>query len=162
MASLHHAFWVLLATVLTASAARSQSDQSNPVGDQLEYNQGHAYMGGESVKLENSRLVFVKRVADISGKGSFRETIERLDPPREAWDRFWKRVDPLGVWQWKSDYHDPKRDFPDGESWSLALRHGVNQVKSKGYNSVPENYSEFRDAVYKLMEDAHRNRPDTR
>jgi hypothetical protein len=112
------------------------------------------------VKWEHDRLVCVKRVADM--KGSFRETVERLDPPPEAWERFWARIDSLGVWQWKSDYNDPKRDFPDGESWSLALRYRANQVKSKGYNAVPEGYSSFRDAVYKLMEKALMGRDQSR
>jgi hypothetical protein len=35
----------------------------------------------------------------------------------------------------------------------LTLRTGAMQLKSKGYNAVPEGYGEFRDAVYKLMED---------
>ena len=155
MPGLCHAFSAVLLAIALASGAQSQSHQSNGVPDHLEYSQGHAYMGGESVKWEHDRLVFVKRVADM--KGSFRETVERLDPPPDAWERFWARTDSLGVWQWKSDYHDPKRDLPDGESWSLAMSYGANQVKSKGYNAVPEAYSAFRDAVYKLMEDARRH-----
>jgi len=54
----------------------------------------------------------------------------------------------------ESDYNDPKRDWPDGESWSLTLGHRAKQVKSKGYNAVPEAYSAFRDAVHVLLEDA--------
>jgi hypothetical protein len=156
MGGLYQAFsLVLFATALVAPAAQSQSGQSDPRQGQLEYSQGHAYMGSESVKWEHDRLVFVKRVADM--KGSFRETVERLEPSAEAWERFWARIDSLGVWKWKSDYSDPQRNLPDGESWSLALRHRANQVKSKGYNAVPEGYSVFRDAVYKLIEEARGN-----
>ena len=75
-------------------------------------------------------------------------------PTPQAWQRFWTRIDSLGVWQWKPDYNDPKRDWPDGESWALTLRTGAKELKSKGYNAVPDAYGEFRDAVYKLMEDA--------
>lgn len=111
------------------------------------------------MKWEHDRLVFVKRVADMNGKGSFVETTEQLSPTPEAWQRFWARIDSLGVWQWKPDYNDPKRDWPDGESWALTLRTGARLLKSKGYNAVPAAYGEFRDAVYKLMEDArHRER----
>jgi len=63
-------------------------------------------------------------------------------------------IDSLGVWQWKPDYSDPKRGGRDGESWALTRRAGTKQLKSKGYNAVPGAYGAFRDAVYKLMEDA--------
>ena len=43
---------------------------------------------------------------------------------------------------------------PDGVSWALRLRVGAKQMKSKGYNGVPEAYSELRVAVYKLVEEA--------
>jgi hypothetical protein len=111
-------------------------------------------MGGDSVKWEQDRLVFVKRVADMKGNGSFVETTVRLSPAPEAWRRFWTRIESLGVWQWKADYEDPKRNWPDWEAWALTLRTGVKQLKSKGYNAVPDTYGEFRDAVYKLIEDA--------
>jgi hypothetical protein len=93
----------------------------------------------------------------MNGKSSFHETIERLEPTAEAWERFWARIDSLGVWQWKSDYNDSKRDWPDGDSWALTLRHGARQLKSKGYNAVPDAYSKFRSAVYELIEDARRH-----
>ena len=153
---------VVMAALLIAPAAGRQGDQTTSEPDQLEYYQGHAYMGGESVKWEEGRLVFLGRFADLSGKGSVRETVEKLDPRPEAWKRFWERIDSLGVWQWKPDYHDPNRSVPDGESWSVALRHGANKVKSQGYNAVPEGYSEFHDAVYKLMEEAGHHPRETK
>jgi hypothetical protein len=130
-----------------------QSRPSAHVPDHFEYFEGHAYMGSDQVTWQHNRLVSVKHVADM--KGSFAETVEQLDPPPEAWGRFWARIDALGVWQWKADYYDPKRDGPDGESWSLAVGYGAKHVKSKGYNAVPDAYGAFRDAVHKLMEDAH-------
>jgi hypothetical protein len=145
---------VLLAAAFIPAGVQGQMRQSTREPDQFEFFEGHAYMGSERVKWEHDTLVFVKRVADMKGKGSFDETIERLEPPPETWKRFWARIDSLGVWQWKSDYNDPKRDWPDGESWSLTLGHGAKQVKSRGYNAVPEAYSAFRDAVYKLIKDA--------
>ena len=145
---------VLLAVAFMPSDVQGQPHRATQMPDYFEYFEGHGYMGGEWVKWEHDKLVFTKRVADMKGKGSFDETIERLEPPPQAWERFWARIDSLGVWQWKPDYNDPKRDWPDGESWSLTLEHGAKEVKSKGYNAVPEAYSAFRDAVYKLIEDA--------
>jgi hypothetical protein len=144
---------LLLATIFPPGV-RGQSRFSTPVPDQFEFFEGHAYMGSDRVKWEHDQLVCVKRVADMSGKGSFVETIEKLSPTPEEWKRFWERMNALGVWQWESDYHNPKRDRPDGESWALNLRCGSRQVKSTGYNAVPDAYGEFRAAVYKLLEDA--------
>jgi hypothetical protein len=145
---------VFVMATFVAAGVQGQLRESTHVPDRFEFFEGHAYMGRESVKLEHDKLVFVKRVADMSGKGSFAETKEELSPSPEAWRRFWTRIDSLGVWQWKPDYSDPKRGGPDGESWALTLRAGAKQVKSKGYNGVPDAYGEFRNAVYKLMEDA--------
>jgi hypothetical protein len=148
---------VVLLAALIPTGVPCQSRQPTHLPDHFEYFEGHAYTGGEWVKWENERLVLIKRVADMKGKGSFNETIERLAPPPEAWERFWTHIDSLGVWQWKSEYSSSKSSLPDGQSWSLTLGHGAKQVKSKGYNAVPEAYSTFRDAVRGLMEDARRH-----
>ncbi len=148
---------VFLMATFVPAGVQGQLRQSTPVPDQFEFFEGHAYMGGDSVKWEHDRLVFVKRVADMKGKGAFVETVEQLSPTPEAWQRFWARIDSLGVWRWKSDYNDPKRDWPDGASWALTLRHGPRQIKSKGYNAVPDAYNNFRSAVYELIEDARRH-----
>jgi hypothetical protein len=145
---------VVLLSTLILPRIQSQSRPPTHLPDEFEFFEGHAYTGADRVKWEDHRLVFVKRVADMTGKGSFHETTERLKPTPEAWERFWARIDSLGVWQWKSDYNDPKRDWPDGESWALTLRHGARQIKSKGYNAVPHAYSRFRSAVYELIENA--------
>jgi hypothetical protein len=135
---------VILIATFIAAGVQGQLRESNHVPDQFEFFEGHAYMGRDSVKSEHDKLVFVKRVADISGKGTFAETKEELSPSPEAWKRFWARVDSLGVWQWKADYSDPKRSGPDGESWALSLQAVAKLVKSKGYDGVPEVYGEFR------------------
>ena len=145
---------VLLLATFVPAGGRGQSRESAHLPDRFEFFEGHAYMGSDSVKWEHDKLVFVKRVADMSGKGSFAETKEELSPSPQAWQRFGARIEALCVWQWKADYSDPKRGGTDGESWALTLRVGAKQVKSKGYNGVPDNYSEFRKAVYKLMEGA--------
>ena len=147
---------VVLLTELIPTGVLCQPPRPTPLPDHFEFFEGHAYMGGEWVKWENNRLLLTKRVADMSGKGSLHETTERLEPPPEAWERFWTRIDSLEVWQWKSDYSSSMSTLPDGESWSLNLGHSAKQVKSKGYNAVPDAYSKFRSAVYELIEDARR------
>jgi hypothetical protein len=155
MAKLRRIFvTVLLMATFVAAGVQGQMPESTHVPEEFEFFEGHAHMGRDSMKWEHGKLVIVKRVADMSSKGTFAETKEELSPSPETWKRFWARIDSLGVWQWKADYSDPKRGGPDGESWALTLRVGPKQVKSKGYNGVPEVYGEFRAAVYKLMEGA--------
>jgi hypothetical protein len=147
----------LAAAFVTAFAplrAHGQSLPSTLAPNQFEFFEGHAYMGSDSMKWQHDKLVFLKRVASRKGDGLFNETVEQLTPTPEAWQRFWARVDSLGIWQWKSVYSDPKRNMPDGDSWALTLHFGTKQLKSRGYNAVPANYSELRSAVYKLLEDA--------
>jgi hypothetical protein len=151
---------VFVMATIVPLGVHGQLRESTQVPDQFEFLEGHAYMGRDSVKWVHDKLVFVKRVADMNGKGSFTETKEELSPTPEAWQKFCARIEALGVWQWKPDYHDPKRDGPDGESWALTLRTGEKHVKSKGYNGVPDGYGEFRDAVYKLMEDARHHKQE--
>jgi hypothetical protein len=159
MADLHHLILVvLLLEALFPPAVQSHSQESTNVPDQFEFVEAHAYMGSDSVRWKRERPVFVRRVAEMKGEGAFDESVEELNPTPEMWRRFWGCIDSLGVWQWESDYSDPKRDRPDGESWTLTLRAGPGQLKSKGHNAAPNTYSEFRDAVYKLMNDARRHK----
>jgi hypothetical protein len=151
----------LLAATLLPAVAQNPPPRSAWLPDAFEFGEGHAYMGREWVKWEHDKLVVGKRVADMKGKGEFEETVEQLNPPREAWEQFWKRVDTLGVWQWKADYSSERSSMPDGESWGLNLKYGVKQVKSKGYNAVPDGYAAFREAVRALVEDARRRERET-
>jgi len=118
---------VFIIATFNPSLPQAQSRETTRVPDRFEFFEGNAYMGGDWVKWEHDKLVLVKRVADMTGKGPFVATTERLSPPPDAWQRFWTRIDSLGTWQWKSDYNDPKRDGPDGESWALTLRRGPNR-----------------------------------
>ena len=64
---------VLLAAAFMPSGVQGQSCQSTHVPDHFEYFEGHGYIGGEWVKWEHDKLVFIKRIADMKGKGSFDE-----------------------------------------------------------------------------------------
>jgi len=71
---------VLLMATFVPPGVRGQLRESTHVPDRFEFFEGHAYMGRDSVKWEYDKLVFVKRVADMSGKGSFAESTEQLSP----------------------------------------------------------------------------------
>lgn len=158
MRRLHPALFALLVTAAFVTAGAQDAPRRSPfLPDAFEFGEGHAYMGRDWVKWEHNKLVVGKRVADMKGKGEFQETVEELSPSPEAWDRFWARAEALGVWEWKADYSSARSSMPDGESWSLTLKYGAKQVKSKGYNAVPDAYNAFREAVHHLVEDARRN-----
>lgn len=151
----------LLALLFAASMTDGQtqspaSEASSEEPQSFAFTEGHAYMGSDRVIWEQGRLVLIRRVADLKEHGGFRETSEKLDPPKQAWNRFWTQVDTAGVWQWQASYSSERSSLPDGSSWGLEVRHANRHVKSQGYNAVPPTYSEFRKAVYQLLDDGRR------
>jgi hypothetical protein len=154
----HHAFLAVLfvATMTEGQAQRQTVNLTSSEPEYFEFGEGHAYMGSDRVVSEHGKLAFVRRIADMTGHGTFREMSEKLDPPEQAWNRFWKQVDTAGVWQWQASYQSAKSSWPDGESWSFKARHANREIKSHGYNAVPATYSEFRNAVYQLLDAARR------
>jgi hypothetical protein len=150
----------LLAVFFIAAMSQGQTPRQSGgpslEPEYFEFGEGHAYMGSERIVWGHGKLVFMKRVATMKGDGKFLETTEKLDPPKEALNRFWTQVDAAGVWQWQASYTSAMSNLPDGSSWSLEARHANRQVKSQGYNAVPATYSEFRNAVYQLLEAARR------
>lgn len=54
-----------------------------------------------------------------------------------AWNRFWQRVEQIGVWNWKSDYRDP--NVQNGLKWELEIRYGPRALKTGGQNRYPGN-----------------------
>jgi hypothetical protein len=80
------------------SRAQTQSLETTRAPDRFGFYEGHGYMGGTWVKWEHDKLVFVKQVAEMTGKGSFVETTKQLSPTPDAWQRFWARIDSLGTW----------------------------------------------------------------
>jgi hypothetical protein len=147
---------VFFIAAMSEGQVQRQSGEFSFEPEYFEFAEGHAYMGSDRIVWQHGKLVFVKRVADMKGDGKFLETTEKLDPPKEAWDRFWRQIDAAGVWQWQASYTSAMSSAADGSSWSLEVRHANRQVKSQGYNAVPAKYSEFRNAVYQLLEAARR------
>jgi hypothetical protein len=145
---------LVIATLTEGQAPRLSQEASAAEPEYFEFWEGHAYMGSDRVAWENGRLVFLKRIADMTGHGTFREVSGKLDPSKEDWNRFWEQIDAAGVWQWQASYKSARSGWPDGESWSLEVRHANRRVKSQGYNAVPATYSEFRKAVYQLLDAA--------
>ena len=65
-----------------------------------------------------------------------------VSPSRAQWQRFWRSMDEIGVWEWGSRYEPGKRFEPgsvirDGTHWSLTIAHGGRRVESSGDNAGP-------------------------
>ncbi|MEI6197103.1 MAG: hypothetical protein WCS42_22535 [Verrucomicrobiota bacterium] len=58
-----------------------------------------------------------------------------LTPTPEAWTRFWRTMETVGVWQWQKDYQD--NSICDGTQWSLKLHHRERKVRCEGSNAYP-------------------------
>jgi hypothetical protein len=71
-------------TLSILSRVQAQSRETTRVPDRFEFLKGHAHRGGDWGKWEHDQLVFAKRVADMTGKGSFAETTEQLSPTSHA------------------------------------------------------------------------------
>ena len=59
-----------------------------------------------------------------------------LNPSPEAWQKFWGKLDQLGVWKWQKSYWN--RDVLDGTQWEVDIRIGERWIKCDGSNSFPE------------------------
>ena len=58
-----------------------------------------------------------------------------LTPSPEAWTRFWRAMETVGVWQWQANYQN--HEICDGTQWSLKLKHPARQVRCEGSNAYP-------------------------
>lgn len=61
-----------------------------------------------------------------------------LRPSREEWERFWKRMDELGVWNWEQEYKPIGSVFvADGPYWQVILQNRGRKLESNGYACYP-------------------------
>jgi hypothetical protein len=95
----------------------------------------------------------------VRGKG----TTKTITPSADQWKKFWKTMDEVKVWKWRSRYEN--LDVLDGSSWSLELEYGDEMVRSRGRNGYPsdddvaamagpgesEIFKKFREAVRELV-----------
>ncbi len=57
-----------------------------------------------------------------------------FNPTDEDWNKFWKKLRRLGVWNWKNKYYNM---CFDGTSWSLDIEHEERKISCEGSNSYP-------------------------
>jgi hypothetical protein len=56
-------------------------------------------------------------------------------PSDRKWSNFRKRLDAIGIWQWRSNYDNPY--VLDGVQWNLEIDYGSRKVQTDGSNWYP-------------------------
>ena len=120
------------------------------------------YMGTSySVELKRGALLY-KCWADRSGE----EEKHRIKPSPEAWTKFWRRLDEVGIWSWSGSYQTSRRIL-DGTGWSVEISVAGRSVEAHGCNAYPPSsprakrprepgesgsrFNEFCEAVTELL-----------
>jgi hypothetical protein len=65
-----------------------------------------------------------------------RRTRAVVRPSEEAWLRFWREADRLGVWSWRARYR-PRLIVPDATAWEVRMARGGQRVESRGAAAFP-------------------------
>ena len=62
------------------------------------------------------------------------------------WQRFWNKIDLLGVWDWEKEYFD--QDVMDGVQWELMIdRKGRQRRRIFGSNKFPKNFEALTNLI---------------
>ena len=141
--------------LLSSTCAQPTSTSSAP--ERFEYAEGGL---GASMRVtwENGKLLYITNTLKYDRKGGFRTRIERLHPPPEAWERFWKALDAAGVWKWQPLYMGGPPCCDDA-GYSVELRHAGHSMKSEGNYDRPPAFDAFRNAVDQLLNDSRHKPP---
>jgi hypothetical protein len=108
-------------------------------------------------KLVKTPLSWVLNVRYIQGfEYHSKASAQLIAPTSKQWQRFWKRVDAIGVWNWKSRHENPA--VLDGTSWRVEIAHNGKYVSSSGNNDYPDGdtmiaFEAFLKAVRELIGD---------
>jgi hypothetical protein len=95
------------------------------------------FSGGFSITSEDGAL--------IVRKGRFSPPSNPITPSSQAWQRFWDKMDLIGVWKWQKSYWNA--DVLDGIQWEVDIQCGNKRLESDGSNSYPrEDGSPSEDA----------------
>jgi hypothetical protein len=62
------------------------------------------------------------------------------------WQRFWNKIDRLGVWDWEKEYFD--QDVMDGVQWELMIdKKGRQRRRIFGSNKFPKNFEALTNLI---------------
>jgi hypothetical protein len=111
------------------SLSALKSPHSNPQPPRLLFSIG----GFEAFQFEVELLPSGK--VRIQTGWPFTPKPAMIEIPADRWTAFWREVDQIGVWNWKTEYN---RMVLDGTSWDLEIAHKGRSLKTYGCNAYPE------------------------
>ncbi|WP_457637113.1 hypothetical protein [Oceanithermus sp.] len=106
---------------------------------------GLGSVDGQRVYWNGERLVWQR----TSAAGDVLEEAE-LDPGPEAWNRFWRALDELGVWGWQA-YYEPEYPTCGGTQWGAWIEYGGRVLKASGRDAWPPGFEGYLAAVRELI-----------
>jgi hypothetical protein len=67
---------------------------------------------------------------------AIRWTSKVITPSPSQWLQFWKAMDEVRLWQWRTEYPNPI--VCDGTQWGVEVAIGGRGAKSSGSNAYPD------------------------
>jgi hypothetical protein len=113
----------------------------------------HFYqIGCETCEFVSEKNILRSDNALMDVKTSYPLGIKEIEAKNDKLNKFWKRIDQIGVWNWESEYYD-KNAFTDGHRWELSLINKEGKsIDVKGYEMYPASFNKFINALNKLFE----------
>jgi hypothetical protein len=119
----------------------------NPIFTELKRFEIHSggYLGRSfSLVKDDHQLIY-----STFGHGYSLEKLEKTNPSPQDWREFFKTLDQIDIWRWKSRYENP--GILDGSSWKVAIELENRKLDSSGSNNFPDNFDILLECVRKLI-----------
>lgn len=112
----------------------------------------HFYqIGCESCEFIPEKNILRSDNALMDVKTAYPLGIKEIEAKNDNLNKFWKRIDQIGVWNWESEYNDDT--FTCGHQWELSLINKEGKsIDVKGYEMYPDSFNKFINALNKLFE----------
>ena len=97
----------------------------------------------DSYKIYSQDQFVIIQDMDVPGLITESNSVEISDL---EWQRFWNKIDLLGVWDWEKEYFD--QDVMDGVQWELMIdRKGRQRRRIFGSNKFPKNFEALTNLI---------------
>jgi len=97
----------------------------------------------DSYKIYSQDQFVIIQNMDVPGLITDSNKVEVSDL---EWQRFWNKIDLLGVWDWEKEYFD--QDVMDGVQWELMIdRKGRQRRRIFGSNKFPKNFEALTNLI---------------
>ena len=97
----------------------------------------------DSYKIYSQDQFVITQNMDVPGLITDSNSVEISDL---EWQRFWNKIDLLGVWDWEKEYFD--QDVMDGVQWELMIdKKGRQRRRIFGSNKFPKNFEALTNLI---------------